>query len=103
MFRFRDTAGEPCDLLPAMLRHRADYKTLLWVLVLAPLVVGIQYARPDLIKYLWWVSCYFSIATSTIAHNDNHSPTFSNRRLNSLFANWISLIYAVPTYAWIPT
>ncbi len=86
-----------------MLRHSADHKTLLWVLVLAPGLVAIQYARPDLVKYLFWVSCYFSIATSTIAHNHNHSPTFHSKKLNSLFGNWISLIYGFPTFAWIPT
>lgn len=84
-------------------RYAADYKTLLWVLILAPATVAIQYAHPELIKYLWWVSCYFSIATSTIAHNHNHCPTFSNKRVNAIFANWISLIYGFPTFAWIPT
>ena len=84
-------------------RHAADYKTLLWVFVFAPGLVAVQYARPDLIKYLWWVTCYFAIATSTIAHNHNHSPTFANKRMNNWFGNWISLIYGFPTFAWIPT
>src|SRR5581483_8199716 len=88
------------EMLP---RYAADYKTLLWVLVLAPATAAVQYAHPELIKYLWWVSCYFAIATGTIAHNHNHCPTFSNKRLNALFANWISLIYGFPTFAWIPT
>jgi fatty acid desaturase len=86
-----------------MLRHAADYKTLLWVFVLAPAVLAVQYARPDLIKYMWWVSCYLAIATGTIAHNHNHTPTFHNKRANALFANYISLIYGFPTFAWIPT
>jgi fatty acid desaturase len=84
-------------------RHAADYKTLFWVLVLAPGVLALQYARPDLVKYLWWVSCYVAISTGTIAHNHNHSPTFANKRMNALFANYISLIYGFPTFAWIPT
>jgi beta-carotene hydroxylase len=84
-------------------RHSADYKTLLWVFGFAPAFVAIQYARPALIPYLFLVSCYFAIATSTIAHNHNHSPTFSNKRVNQWFGNWISLIYGFPTFAWIPT
>ena len=84
-------------------RFAADYRALLWVFVLAPGVVAVQYARPDLIPYLWWVSCYFAIATGTIAHNHNHCPTFANKRMNVFFANWISLIYGFPTFAWIPT
>jgi fatty acid desaturase len=84
-------------------RNAADYKTLLWVFVLAPGVAAVQYANPGLIKYMWWVSLYFAIATGTIAHNHNHCPTFTNKRANSFFANWISLIYGFPTFAWIPT
>ncbi|MBM4364283.1 MAG: fatty acid desaturase, partial [Deltaproteobacteria bacterium] len=86
-----------------MLRHSADVRTLLWVFVLAPSVVAVQYARPELIPYLWWVSCYFAISTGTIAHNHNHTPTFRNKALNQLFGNYISLIYGFPTFAWIPT
>jgi fatty acid desaturase len=84
-------------------RYAADYKTLLWVLILAPATAAIQFAHPELIKYMWWLSCYFAIATGTIAHNHNHCPTFPNKRLNAIFANWISLIYGFPTFAWIPT
>src|ERR1043165_2992650 len=65
--------------------------------------VALQYAHPELIKYLWGVSCYFAIATGTIAHNHNHCPTFANKKMNAFFANWISLIYGFPTFAWIPT
>lgn len=86
-----------------MLRHAADIRTLLWVFVLAPGVVAVQYVHPELAKYLFVVSCYFGIATSTIAHNHNHSPTFKNKKLNVLFGNWISLIYGFPTFAWVPT
>jgi fatty acid desaturase len=84
-------------------RYAADYRTLLWVFVLAPAFIGIQYARPDLIPYLWWVSAYFAIASGVIAHNHNHCPTFSDKRANAFFANWISLLYGFPTFAWIPT
>ena len=45
-------------------RHAADYKTLLWVFVLAPGVVALQYANPSLVPYLSWVSVYLAIATS---------------------------------------
>lgn len=84
-------------------RFAADYRTLIWVFVLAPGVVALQYARPDLIKYLWWVTCYFSIAAGPIAHNHNHCPTFANKRVNYWFGNWVALFYGYPTFAWIPT
>jgi beta-carotene hydroxylase len=83
-------------------RYTADYRTLLWVL-LAPLLVFVQYARPSLVPYLFWLSCYFALACGVIAHNHNHCPTFPSKRANELFAMWISVFYGYPVFAWIPT
>jgi beta-carotene hydroxylase len=83
-------------------RFTADYRTLLWV-TLTPALVAYQYARPDLIPYLWWLSCYFALACGVIAHNHNHCPTFKNKTANQIFASWISIFYGYPTFAWIPT
>jgi beta-carotene hydroxylase len=84
-------------------RFAADYRALLWTLVLTPGVVALQFARPDLIPYLWWVSCYLALSCGVIAHNHNHCPTFSEKRANTWFGNWISIWYGYPTFAWIPT
>src|SRR5882724_5360440 len=84
-------------------RFAADYRALLWTLVLTPGVVALQFARPELVPYLWWVSCYFALSCGVIAHNHNHCPTFSGKRANNLFGNWISVWYGYPTFAWIPT
>src|SRR5690606_30092533 len=70
-------------------RFAADYRTLLWVFVFTPAVVALQFARPDWVPYLSWLSCYFALACGVIAHNHNHCPTFSNKRMNQAFANWI--------------
>lgn len=85
-----------------MLRFRSDLKTLSWV-VIAIALVAVQYARPDLVKYLCWVSAYFALAIGTVAHNHNHSPTFKSKRLNYGFGNVISLFYGYPVFAWVPT
>jgi beta-carotene hydroxylase len=90
----------PARMLP---RFAADYRALLWTLVLTPGFVALQFARPDLVPYLWWVSCYFALSCGVIAHNHNHCPTFSDKRANNLFGNWISVWYGYPTFAWIPT
>ena len=71
--------------------------------MLTPGFVALQFARPELVPYLWWVSCYFALACGVIAHNHNHCPTFSDKRANNLFGNWISVWYGYPTFAWIPT
>lgn len=85
------------------LRHAADRRTVVWACLLTPAVVAIQYARPELVPYLFWVSAYFALACGVIAHNHNHSPTFESKRANQIFGNWISIFYGYPTFAWIPT
>jgi fatty acid desaturase len=84
------------------LKHRADWRTLLWTAI-GPAIVALQYAKPELVPYLWWVSCYFALSFGVIAHNHNHCPTFRSRRANDLFGGWLSIFYGYPTFAWIPT
>ena len=84
-------------------RFAADYRTLLWTMVLTPGLVALQFARPDLVPYLFWISCYLALACGVIAHNHNHCPTFKAKQANQLFGNWISVFYGYPTFAWIPT
>jgi fatty acid desaturase len=83
-------------------RFAADYRTLLWV-ALTMATVAVQYARPELCKYLWWVSAYFALSCGVIAHNHNHCPTFTSKGMNNAFANVISIFYGYPVFAWIPT
>jgi fatty acid desaturase len=85
-----------------MPRHAADYRTLLWV-GLGTALVLVQIARPDLVLYLCWLSCYFALTCGVIAHNHNHCPTFASKRTNEIFANWLSVLYGYATFAWIPT
>jgi hypothetical protein len=72
-------AGVLCGIAlqkgPMGLRRAADIRTLMWCAAM-PVVVFAQYARPDLIRYLWPLSFYFAMAAGTIAHNHNHVPTF---------------------------
>jgi hypothetical protein len=83
-------------------RHAADYRTLLWLLAM-PLVAFVQYRDPSLVEWMWPVSCYFALAAGVIAHNHNHAPTLKSKRANAVFANWISVFYGYPTFAWVPT
>ena len=83
-------------------RNAADYRTILWTLLM-PCVAYLQYRDPALVPKLAWVSCYFALAAGVIAHNHNHCPTFASKRANSIFAAYISVFYGYPTFAWIPT
>jgi fatty acid desaturase len=84
-------------------RHAADYRTLLWAFVFMPATLIAQLVSPKLVPYLSPLSFYFAIAAGTIAHNHNHCPTFSSKRVNAFFGVWISLFYGYPSFAWIPT
>jgi hypothetical protein len=86
-----------------MLRYSADYRTLLWMLVLMPALIAYQYVHPEMLPYLSWLSFYFAIAAGVIAHNHLHVPTFENKKLSTLFGYWIAIFYGFPTFAWIPT
>ena len=83
-------------------RNRADYRTLLWVMV-PPVLVALQYTHPEWVPYVSPLSFYFALACGIIAHNHNHCPTFRSKRANHVFGTWISLFYGYPTFAWIPT
>ncbi|TPV95371.1 MAG: fatty acid desaturase [Myxococcales bacterium FL481] len=85
-----------------MLRHLADVKSLLW-LVLTVLCVALQYLRPSWVVFLAPLSCYFALCCGVMAHNHNHCPTFRSRGLNRWFGNALSIFYGYPTFAWIPT
>jgi len=83
-------------------RNSADYRSLLWA-ALMPTVLVAQYINPALLPYLSPVSFYLAMAAGTMAHNHNHCPTFKSRRMNQIYATWISVFYGYPTFAWIPT
>jgi beta-carotene hydroxylase len=68
-----------------------------------PVVALSLYAAPGLIPYLCPLACYLALSAGVIAHNHNHCPTFRDRRLNDVFAVWLSIFYGYPTFAWIPT
>ncbi len=83
-------------------RNPADWRTILWA-TLMPVVLVAQIVNPRLMPYLCPLSFYFAMAAGTMAHNHNHSPTFGNRKVNGWYANWISVFYGYPSFAWVPT
>lgn len=85
------------------LRNSADWRTLLWVFVLTPGTVAVQYIDPTLLPYLAWLSFYFAVATAVIAHNHQHCPTFVSKRWSQVMGDWISIFYGYPTFVWVPT
>lgn len=84
------------------LRYTADVRTVLWVAMMF-IVALLPYANPSLSWWLAPLGCYFALAAGVIAHNHNHAPTFTDRRVNQAFGILLSLFYGYPTFAWVPT
>lgn len=84
-------------------RRVEDYRTLLWSLVLTPLVVMLHFLNPELSFALLPLSACFAIATGVIAHNHMHRPVLKARWANEVFSGWISVFYGYPVFAWLPT
>jgi fatty acid desaturase len=85
-----------------MLRYTVDVRTLLWA-AMFPVVALAHYARPELCGYLLPVSLYLGFCSGVFSHNQNHCPTFKSKRLNALYAAYLSFFYGYPTFGWIPT
>ncbi|HEY5147515.1 MAG TPA: fatty acid desaturase [Polyangiaceae bacterium] len=85
------------------LRRRSDVRTLVWAFLFMPAAAAAQYAAPRLAGWLLPVSMYLAYCAGVIAHNHNHSPTFTRRPLNTVLSMWILFFYGFPVFAWIPT
>ena len=83
-------------------RFKADYRTLVWALAM-PIVLVAQIMNPRLMPYLSPVSFYLAMAAGTMAHNHNHCPVFASKRMNTIYAAYVSIFYGYPSFAWVPT
>jgi beta-carotene hydroxylase len=86
-----------------MLRHRADWRTLLWAFFFFPVVGFAPYLNPRVEPWLLPLSLYLGFCAGVFSHNHNHCPTFKSRRLNAYYSAWLSIFYLFPTYVWIPS
>jgi beta-carotene hydroxylase len=83
-------------------RFTADYRTLIWLAGMHALAF-LQYAKPAFSPWLLPLGLYAGFCAGVFSHNHNHCPTFKSRRANMIFANWLSIFYGYPVFAWIPT
>jgi len=86
-----------------LLRHGADWRTLVWAFVFFPAVGFAPYVEPRLVPWLLPLSLYFGFCAGPLSHNHNHCPTFARRPLNAWYSAWLSIFYGFPIYGWIPT
>lgn len=86
-----------------LVRHPADYRTLLWTFGFVPLVAVLQLTKPEWGWVLFPLSMYLAVSCAVIAHNHMHRPTMRGKFANQLFSGFISIVYGYPVFAWMPT
>jgi beta-carotene hydroxylase len=84
-----------------MLKHFADVKTLIYLLLTTALFI-VQW-NVGFHWYLFILSLYMAITVAVIAHNHNHVPMWKSPFLNHVMDNWITIFYGFPAFAWTPT
>jgi len=84
-------------------RFKADYRALVWALILFPLVPLASYLEPSLLPWLLPLELYLAYCSGALAHNQVHTPMFANQRVNDLYSAWLSLFYGCPIGCWMPT
>jgi beta-carotene hydroxylase len=85
-------------------RYSADYRTILWMCVLAPATMAAQFVWPQLIGgWTTLLSLYLGVSAAVIVHNHVHSPVFADKRANTWFSHLLSVFYGHPVFVWMPT
>lgn len=85
-----------------MLRHKADIKSIIYIVITTSLFVA-QWVwigfNPFI--YIWFL--FMAVAVSVMTHNHNHLPMWRSKKLNILTDWWLTVFYGFPVFAWVPT
>lgn len=85
-----------------MLRHKADLRTLGYLLLTGVLLaVNWRAGRVHAVLYPLQLFMFFTCAV--ISHNHNHLSLWRSRPLNLFTGYVISFFYGYPSFGWIPT
>jgi fatty acid desaturase len=89
----------------AVLRYRADIKTLVFVAIYFALVAVQWVCAPTELALaipLFVLTCWFSFFGAVATHNTVHSPVFQQRWANRVFQVVLTLTYGHPVSAYVP-
>jgi len=85
-----------------MLRYKADYKTIFYM-VLTTVLFAVQWIVTGVNPFLYPVYLFLSVAVSVMTHNHNHVQIWKSKLMNTLTDYWLTVFYGFPIFAWIPT
>ena len=85
-----------------MLRYKADYRTIAYMIVTTALLV-VQWMIGDIHPILYPLSLFMAVSVAVIAHNHNHLPMWRPKFMNTLTDYWLTVFYGFPAFAWKPT
>jgi beta-carotene hydroxylase len=85
-----------------MLKNNKDWKTM----ILALSIIAIwtwNWLQPEFTWLPFILSCFGSIAISSMVHNHVHASVFKSRVLNGIYDYCLTILYGYPVFAWIST
>ena len=85
-----------------MLRHRADIRSVVFMVVTTLLLVA-QWLWTSFQPALFVGAMFMAVSVAVMAHNHNHGSMWKSKELNLFTDYWITLFYGFPAFAWIPT
>lgn len=90
-----------------MLRYTADLRSLLFLFITFALLVLLWQYGQEMTTGVWvfffsW-QLLMAVIVSTIVHNHQHLAMWTNKWLNILTDNILTVAYGFPVFAWIPT
>lgn len=90
-----------------MLRYKADLRSLVFLFITAALLVvlwqyGHEMSTPVWTFFFSW-QLLMAVIISTIVHNHQHLGMWTNKTLNTITDNILTVFYGFPVFAWIPT
>jgi beta-carotene hydroxylase len=86
-----------------ILQSSADWRSLVWSLVLFPVPLGVAFLKPDLTLWMLPFALYLAFCAGVLTHYHNHTGVFRGRLLNRIYSVWLSIFYGFPIFSWIPT
>ncbi len=90
-----------------MLRYRADVRSVFFMLFTMALLIFLWNnwsALPSVVFIvLYAFLLLFAVTASVITHNHQHLPIWTNKWMNVLTDNWLTIFYGFPIFAWVPT
>jgi len=90
-----------------MLRFKADIRSICFMIFTTALLVFLWQWGAEL-NWMLWIPIYIvqlimAVTVSVMTHNHKHLPMWTNKFMNIMTDNWLTMFYGFPVFSWEPT